>query len=197
LTLFCWSEVVASDTDVVLIEEYWELHIGGPDAARTAPQVTMVMSPLESLTGDFFAFTVNHWSYPEFASGGYQLQYWNGESCVSALHGWKTSTLDQDGETVSWVQRLSLSEGHLKFQVLSGHGDTWGNFGGEGFTLSIPSQLERLNSYRPGTSITQSGIGYAGNRVSSLTLTKLRWITADGQEHEMVAPIDIDSDLDP
>ncbi len=187
----------ADDSDVIQIEEYWELEVGGPDANRSAPQVTMIMSPTESLDGDFFAFTVNHWSYPDYAPGGYQLQQWQGDDCVESRHGWRTSPIAVDGEVITWVQRLSLDEGQVRFQVLSGHSESWGNFGGEGFSLSQPSDLGRLNNYRPATSLNQSGIGYAGNRVSSLTLTRLKWITADGEVHEMVAPIDIDSDLDP
>jgi hypothetical protein len=81
--------------------------------------------------------------------------------------------------------------------VTDGSGETWGTFGGWGFSIEGSTGLTKLNGYRPGISIDQSGIGFAGNRVSALTLQKIRWKTADGQEHEMVAPIDIDSDLDP
>jgi hypothetical protein len=187
----------AASTDVILVEEHWELHVGGPDASRTAPQVTMFMSPTESLSGDYFAFTLNHWTYPDFAAGGYQLQRWHGDDCVQSNHGSKTSQLFNDGETITWVQRISLNDGVLKFQVLGGNSESWGQFGGAGFALTVPTELTKLNGYRPGNSIDQSGIGYAGNRVSSLILQKIRWITADGEEHQMVAPIDIHSKLDP
>lgn len=185
------------DNDVVQIEEHWELHVGGPDAARSAPQVTMIMSPSSNLDGDFYAFTLNHTSYPEFAAGGFQLQRWHGEECQQAAHGLSTSPIEDDGEVISWVQRISVSEGSLKFQVLDGQSDSWSQFGGEGFAITTSTNLTKLNSYRPAISLEQSGIGYAGNRVSSLVLQKIRWITGDGAEHEMVAPIDIDSDIDP
>jgi hypothetical protein len=188
---------LADDNDVVEIEEHWELEVGGPDAGRSAPQVTMIMSPVDNLNGDFFALTINHWSYPDFEEGGYQLQRWHGEECQEAAHGARTNPIEQDGEVISWVQRISVNEGILKFHVLNGQSESWSQFGGEGFLISTPTSLSRLNNYRPGVSIEQSGIGYAGNRVSSLVLQKIRWKTADGEEHEMVAPIDIDSDLDP
>jgi hypothetical protein len=187
----------AANSDVVEIEEHWELHVGGPDASRSAPQVTMIMSPTDNLACDFFAFTLNHWSFPDFAAGGYQLQRWHGTDCHEAENGYKTSQLHNDGEVITWVQRLSVQDGVLKFQVLSGESESWDHFGGEGFSLEVATSLSKLNGYRPGISIDQSGIGYAGNRVSALTLQKIRWKTADGEEHEMVAPIDIDSDLDP
>jgi hypothetical protein len=188
---------LADNNDVVQIEEHWELEVGGPDAGRSAPQVTMIMSPVDNLNGDFFALALNHWSFPDFEEGGYQLQRWHGEQCEEAAHGARTNPIEQDGEIITWVQRISVNEGVLKFQVLDGHSESWNQFGGEGFMITTPTNLNRLNGYRPGISIEQSGIGYAGNRVSSLVLQKLRWKTADGEEHEMVAPIDISSDLDP
>lgn len=186
-----------NSNDVVQIEEHWELEVGGPDAGRSAPQVTMIMSPVDHLNDDFFALTLNHWSFPDFEEGGYQLQRWHGEECQEAAHGARTNPIEQDGEIITWVQRISVDEGVLKFQVLNGHSESWSQFGSEGFVITTPTNLNRLNGYRPAISIEQSGIGYAGNRVSSLVLQKIRWKTADGEEHEMVAPIDIDSDLDP
>jgi hypothetical protein len=187
----------ADDSDVVEVEEHWQLSVGGPDATRNAPQVTMIMSPVDNLSGTFFALTLNHWTYPDFGAGGYQLQKWHGPECVASKHGIKTAQLHHDGEVVTWVQRLTVHDGELKFQVTNGMGETWGSFGGWGFSLQTSTHLKKLNGYRPGISIDQSGIGFAGNRVSSLTLQKIRWKTANGKEHEMVAPIDIDSDLDP
>ncbi len=203
LKLGCWvavlgfvAPVLGSDSDVIQIEEHWELNVGGPETDRTAPQVTMIMSPTNSLEGAFFAFTLNHWSYPEFEPGGYQLQLWQGENCVDVKHGAHSNSFASDGETITWVQRLTLDDGQLKFQVVDGHSESWNNFGGESFSLTISSQLTRLNSYLPAISLGQSGIGYAGNRVSSLILTRLRWVTKNGEEHELVAPIDIAVDLD-
>ena len=187
----------ADDSDVVEIEEHWQLIVGESDTTRCSPQVTMIMSPVDDFAGDFFVFTLNHWTFPEFWAGGYQLQLWSGTECVTAKDGLNTAQLHHDDEVITWVQRLSVSEGELRFQVTSGSGESWGNFGGEGFSIATPTSLTKLNSYRPGISLDQSGIGFAGNRVSSLTLQKIRWKTADGQEHEMVAPIDIDSGLDP
>lgn len=184
--------------DVVWIEEHWELQVGGADAGRSAPQVTMVMSPNGSVSGDFFLVTMNHWSYPNFAPGGIQLQRWNGENCVATSNASSSSTLALESETITWRQRISLIEDQLRFELLDGNSQSWGSFGGWGtLRLSSPTSLQRLNDYRPAISLEQSGIAYAGNRVSSLTLQKLRWKTSDGEIHELIAPIDIAADIDP
>ena len=193
--LFWNSESLAKD--VVLVEEHWELHVGGPDQARSAPQVTMTMSPTGDVEGNFFVVTLNHWSYPEYAAGGIQIQRWQGEDCLAASNSSQQGTLAQDAEVITWVQRLRLIDGHLVFEIFC-HSETWGSFGGSGeLALSQAAALSRLNSYRPAVSLDQSGIAYAGNRVSSLVLKKLRWQTIDGEFHEKVAPIDIATELNP
>ena len=42
------SPVLAESNRVISVEEHWELQLAEPDADRSAPQTTMVMSP----TGD-------------------------------------------------------------------------------------------------------------------------------------------------
>jgi hypothetical protein len=187
-----------SALDVILVEEHWELHVGGPDEGRSAPQVTMTMSPIGDVESDYFILTLNHWTYPEFAAGGVQVQRWHGEECYAFAQAENRALLDSDQETVSWKQRISLADGHLKFEIIDGNSESWGQFGHNGhLILTVPTSLTRLNAYRPAVSIEQSGISYAGNRVSSLVLKKLEWRTIDGEEHGLVAPIDIATQLDP
>jgi hypothetical protein len=99
---------------------------------------------------------------------------------------------------VRWVQRTELHGGALTFEVLTGESTSWGSFGDTGnLKLTIASSLTSLNGYRPAISLTESGVSFAGNRVRSLTLTKIRWFDAEGNAYELNAPIDIDADLDP
>lgn len=185
--------------DVVVIEEHWSLSVGGPDASRSAPQVGMVMSPSGGTDQDFFLLTLNHWSSPDFAPGGVQLQRWNGDACVETKHAGQHHPLDVDGETLRWAQRLSLADGQLTYEVFNAESESWGDFAADNaLSITTETELTRLNGYLPATSLTESGIGYAGNRVSSLVLQKLRWRFAGEEEfQEMVAPIDIDADIDP
>ncbi|WP_146584406.1 hypothetical protein [Posidoniimonas polymericola] len=192
------STALADESDVVMIEEHWELKVGGPDSTRNAPQVSMVMSPRGHLNGDFFVVTFNHGSFPNFSSGGVQVQHWYGDNCLGAKNSYSKQSLVYDGETVSWKQRMTLGGGALKFEVVDGDSESFGTFGNVGVLQSVvQTELTRLNYYLPAISITESGIGFAGNRVSSLTLQKLVWETDGGETHVLEAPIDIATGLDP
>jgi hypothetical protein len=183
--------------DIVAIEEHWEVQVGEPDSESSGPQVCMVMSPSGSLYGDYFVFTLNHQSDPEYVPGGLQVQQWCGEAIVDSKE-LNSGTLHHDEEVVSWVQRTELNGSALTFEVLTGDSTSWGGFGDTGnLKFTIATSLTSLNGYRPAISLTESGVSFAGNRVRSLVLTKIRWFDAEGNSYELNAPIDIDADLDP
>ena len=186
----------ADSSDVVLVEEHWELRLGQPDSDRSAPQVTMVMSPTDNLDGHHFLFTLNHVNAPNYEAGSMQIQAWDGEDLLGYDND-EEGTLYHDDEVVTWVQRVSLDNGLLKFRIADGQSVTWNRFGNDDLLLSVPTSLTRLNTYKPAVSLTESQVNYAENRVVSLTLTKLKWVTADGTVHEQNAPIPIDTSLDP
>ena len=55
-------------------------------------------------------------------------------------------------------------------------------FGGQGYLQSsLPTNLTSLNEYNPKLSVLNSGVGFAANRVTSLTLKAVRGVTSDGQ----------------
>jgi hypothetical protein len=184
--------------DVVAIEEHWEMTVGEPDASSSGPQVCMVTTPSGHLDGNFFMFTVNHRSHPEYASGGLQVQQWCGEDLLDSRSAPTNEPLHIDEEVLRWVQRTEVHGGVLTFEIINGESSSWGDFGNDGrLKLTVATSLTTLNSYRPGTPIEESGVSFAGNRVRSLVLTKLRWWDSAGNVYEMNAPIDIDADLDP
>jgi hypothetical protein len=187
----------AESTDVVWIEEHWELKVGEPDADRSAPQVTMVMSPTDNLDGHHFLFTLNHLGIPSYEAGGVQMQAWDGDELLGYDNDDEEGALINNEETLTWVQRMRLDGGMLKFRILNGQSTTWNQFGNEDMALNVPSSLTRLNTYKPAVSLSESQVNYAENRVVSLTLTKLKWQTKDGTVHEQSAPIPIDTSLDP
>jgi hypothetical protein len=170
----------AESQRVILVEEHWELHISQPDSDLSAPQTTMVMSPSGDLDGVYFLFTLNHSTVPDYRHGGMQVQLWEGASLVDNHVADEGGALSHGDEVVTWVQRLSLEDGTLTFQVSNGTSETWESFGGDDLTLSTPSSLTGLNSYLPAVSLTESQVGYAENRVVSLVLTKLVLVTEDG-----------------
>ena len=188
-----------AQTIVTMVEEHWELQIAEPDAERSAPQTSMVMSPTADSEDVFFMFTLNHHniSATGYEPGGMQVQHWDSDDLVDDRAAHEHGTLDNAEEVITWVQRIELNNGQLKFGIHNGASQTWGSFGGNDLTLSTPSTLTGLNAYRPAVSLTESQVGYAENRVTSLVLKKLVWVTDDGQVHEQNAPIPIDTSLDP
>jgi hypothetical protein len=186
---------LAESSRVISVEEHWELQVAEPDSGVSAPQTTMVMSPTGDVSGAHFLFTLNHQTAPNYTPGGMQVQLWDGEEISDQKVGHVSAALQSSSETVHWTQRISLDSGNMNFAVVDGDSQSWGNFGGEELTLSTPTSLTALNSYRPAVSLGESQVSYGENRVTSLTLTKLVWVTEDGQVHEQNAPIPIDTTL--
>jgi hypothetical protein len=185
---------LANGNAVVSVEEHWDLQVGEPDIDRSSPQTTMVMSPTGDLGGTHFLFTLNHAPVPDYHLGGMQVQVWNGDDVAQEKAGSASGSLANGGETVSWTQRISLQNGALTFAVVDGQSATWPTFGDNGdLSVSVGTSLLNLNGYKPAVSLGESQVSYAENRVTSLVLKKLVWVTADGIVHEQSAPIPIDT----
>ncbi len=204
LTITCCIGWIATATtslqaaNIVSIEEHWELSVGQPTPERSSPQASMVMSPRLDLSGTFFIFTLNHKSLPEFSPGGMQVQQWESDALRDIHSGPQEGTLNQEAEVITWTQRMEVVNGLLTFEIVDGSSATWSSFGGEGYLkLTTATTLDNLNGYRVANSLGESEVGYAGNRVESLVLRKLRWITDDGIVHELVSPIAIGTELNP
>jgi hypothetical protein len=202
LTLLGWSTLATNafaQVHVLEVREEWELSVGEPNTDRNAPQVTMVMSPFSSLDQGYFSFLLNHRTEPQYFAGGMQVLRIADDGEVASYHnGLNQGMLNSTNEKVQWRQRLKAENGTITFEVDNGVSESWGTFGGTGNLRSTfvggPSNLD---NYRPQLSLAESGIGFAGNRVESLTLTRLEWHLSDGQTVVFTAPFDIDSDLDP
>lgn len=184
---------------VIKVEETWELQVGAPNQDRNAPQVTMAMSPFSSTASKHFVLLLNHRTYPHYAAGGLQVQTWNGQQLTAYRNGpQENDELENEDETIRWTQTLTVQENTVVFEVVNGTSTSWGAFGGQGHLRDTAAFCQdNLNTYTPYVSITESGIDYAGNRVVSLVLQRVRWTMNDGQVYQLDAPIDIDSDLDP
>ena len=148
------------------------------------------------MSGIHFLFILNHVNAPGFEAGGMQAQYWDGDNLVQEAIAGENGALESNGETIRWVQRMTIEDGTLTFEVINGESETWGSFGGGDLSFSVPTSLNKLNGYLPGVSIGESQVSYAENRVTSLVLTKLRWVKANGQAFEQNAPIPVDTSLD-
>ena len=167
--------------DVVRVEEDWELVIGDTDPDSCAPQVTSVMSPVADVNVAYAAFDINHHSQPSFRPGGLQLQVWNNNEPLLSDNDPEVDTLRHAGETIRWTQQMSLDNGVLTFAIVGGTSDTWGAFGGgERLRASVGTSLANFNGYNSSVSVANSGVGFAGNRVQSLVLKRVRKYSAAG-----------------
>lgn len=166
---------------IVKIVEYWELTLNSPDASTTAPQITLTFSPTANLSSHYATFELNHQASPVFAAGGMHFHVWKGEQCLGSRHQAAGEPLNTAGEVIRWKQVLELADGQLTFRIDGGTSATWGDFGGDALRIVVPTTLTNLNDYRPDFSITQSGVGYAGGRVSRLAIIKLTASTSAGQ----------------
>ncbi|MHB1038362.1 MAG: hypothetical protein ACYC0Y_27370 [Pirellulales bacterium] len=171
----------AQATDVTRVEEDWQLVVREPDTGTNAPQVTTAMSPTGNLGSLHMAFELNHQTWPSYVSGGLHLVLWDGETPLGVQSSPRTAMLATAAETVRWTQSMRLEGSNLVFEVLNGNSATWGDFGGTGYLKSqAATSLANLNGYDPAVSVDKTKIGFATNRIESLTLMSVRKYGANG-----------------
>jgi hypothetical protein len=179
----------SSASPVIRIEEDWELVVTNPDPDSVSPQVTCVFSPLGDADTVYAAFDINLQGQPEFTPGGLQLQLWEGEDCFDFVSFSGTAVMRTSDESVTWTQSMSVDDGTLVIEILAGASQSWGEFGTSGeLRISSTTTLENLGDYSPDVSVANSGPGFAGNRVKSLTLLRVRYHHADGSSTEDAEP---------
>lgn len=177
-----WAAVGAAQSPaLVRVEEDWELVVAAPDPGSAGPQVTCTLSPRADLAGVYGTFEINHRSLPSFQPGGLQVQTWNGDQPLAQSPVPASGVMSTPNETVRWTQVMRLAEGRVVFEVVNGTSTTWGSFGGQGYLqLSVPTSLTNLGGYSPEVSVRNSGVGFAGNRVQSLVLKRVRYQLSNG-----------------
>jgi hypothetical protein len=169
----------AAATDIVRVEEDWELVVSQPDANLNGPQVTCVISPL-TVDDAYCAFDINYHTQPDYSPGGLQVHVWDPKSPIVTGNLPVSGVMQQSGETVTWTQTMSLSQGSLSFAVSNGQSATWGSFDNSDKPVSVCTSAQNLNGYDPNQSLANSGVSFASNLVTSLTLKAVRWYSADG-----------------
>lgn len=158
------------------VEEDWTLVVQTPDTVEAGPQVTTSMRPAVGDTTSFIDFDLNYREYPDFEPGGVQIQVWSGDDCVQTATQ-QTAQLNTPGETISWTQRMSISGGTITYEINNGQSTTWGQFGQGNGNLSVSQagSFTDLSTYSPADSVARSGVSWQSNRVTSLTLTQVRY----------------------
>ncbi len=170
----------ASGQVIVEVQEDWELVVGTPDFNSAGPQVTCVISPSLDITGLHAALELNQQTWPHYTPGGVQLHAWDGEYLVQSERYPTDEVLNNSGETITWTMRMALDGQDVIFDVDNAVSSTWGNFGSSGYLwIRRRSPTDNLVHYSPDTSVQHSGVGYASNRVQSLTLKEVRYYVSN------------------
>jgi hypothetical protein len=172
----------ADPPPIIRIEEDWVVQVGAPDVNTTAPQITTVVGPDSDLRRSYVMFELNHRTQPSFNSGGMQLQTWIGDSIAAYRNYPNSAKLSSNDETITYTVAMSLVDGKIKYEVVNGQSSTWGAFGGQGYlTYSLSTFRTSLtDTYSLDTSVTNSRIGFAANRVKKFARTQVRFYNSSG-----------------
>lgn len=165
------------------VEEDWELVVGDPDWAVDAPQVSVTMIPFTSAPHLQLQLNLNHALSPDFVSGGIQLRVVDEDSLLGQLHLHAGEKLEYESETVRWTSAVQKIPGGYSFGIASGISQSWGAFGGNDYLLGLSQSLVggNLEGYTYVRSLENSGVSFAGNRVQSLRLLRVRYFYNSGQ----------------
>jgi hypothetical protein len=172
---------VAPAQDLIRVEEDWEMVLGEPDYNSCGPQVACTMSPFGDIDSTHFTLEINHRSMPYWSPGGITLHHWSGEWRLQSMERQDRSVMQTNGEVVRWTQSLDATvPGYLIFQITDGTSSTWGPFGySMNLKLSTVWLAGHINNYSPDVSVSRSGVAFAGNRVSSLKILRIRAMLSD------------------
>jgi hypothetical protein len=159
------------------VEEDWQLVIGSPNSLEIGPQITTCMSPVSDGSTPFVAFDLNYIDYPAFQAGGLQIKVCSDANVLSAASQ-GNAVCDTTNETITWTQRMTVaSGGTVQYKVVNGQSTTWGQFGTDQGLAPVTYNVSggSLANYDPDVSAAESGVGWQSNRVTSMTLLRVRY----------------------
>lgn len=171
-----------SVSPITRIEEDWQIDVGTPSPNENAPEITTVISPRGTLDHEYAVLELNNATQPDFEPGGLQLQAWYDNYHIYSSHHLNNTPLSIQSETIAYTMSMSLYDSWLKFEVKNGSSQSWGPFGtGLGGNLKLwwYTNLSDLSQYSPQTSIDNSRVGWANQRVNKLQLKAVRYYSGD------------------
>lgn len=164
---------------VTRVEEDWFLWVQEPNGTVYSPQFHTVMSPFGHMDSYYFQVTWNYRELPDFMSGGFQVQSWDGESNLNT-QSVERIELSREAEIITWTQVLEVNGTQVGFSVINGMSATWGTFGHPDTTIIHNGSFSDLGGYSPDVSIGNSWITYGENRVFILKIRAVRYYGASG-----------------
>jgi hypothetical protein len=183
----CFLNICASlhAQSVVRVEEDWALQVNEPDQQLDSPQITTTMLPMGTNSSTVFFLDINHVSIPDYSAGGLQLRVDQNGECGESKRMRAGEKLNYSSETIKWTQVMIRQGNQLRFGIVSGQSQTWKSFGGSESFIDVATNSGSLDAYRPADSLSNSGAVYAGNRIASLTLLRVRLFNSLGQMVEI------------
>lgn len=156
------------------IEEDWVLVVD-ESASPDGPQVNTVMGPTADLSMPVVALDINYRHDPIYAAGGLQVLVYGSNGLLSSKTT-ATSPLNLANETVSWTQRLSISDGSVQYSIPKVSSTTWGSSTDDSLVLgAFPATLTAFEDYDPAASVANSGGAWKTGGLKSLTLAQVRY----------------------
>ena len=114
---------------IIRVEEDWYMKIGVPEPGEDSPQITTVMAPSWSTSGNIGVFDLNCATQPNFSSGGVQLQLWYNGDLVQARSNTNWDSIRFSDEEIRYTSIMRIQNNHLSFEITNGSSQTWGTFG--------------------------------------------------------------------
>lgn len=189
------AHTAPAQTNVVRVEEDWQLHITQPDVQLDAPQVTTTMIPFSWQPDLLLHVDLNHGTQPSFSNGGLQIRATIEDECIAQTRLLSDERLHHEYETVDWTQFVALTEGGFHFGIINGSSETWGTFGGSSAAMNVAASMVggnlSLDGYSPQHSLSHSGVTYASNRIGHLRLKKIRVHLSNGHVSEFTLNHDV------
>lgn len=174
----------SAQTNLMRIEEDWELELREPDTRLDAPQILIVLNPLGETSSDHFEVDLNHASIPNYSSGGLQIRAMSDGKCSDQQRLLDGQRLNTDADVIRWTQIVERQAAGFAFGIIAGSAASWGQFGDASTFVSLKTGNPSFN-YSASQSVEHSGITYAGNRVERLTLCRVRLVDSSGASTEL------------
>jgi len=172
----------ASQPTIWKIEEDWEMIVIEPQPTSNAPQVTFYTSPSTETDSTYFQLQMNYAADVGYSAGGFHVAAVRGESILDEARSKDQSVLSISGDAIHWTSVMALVNHKLLFAVKDGYSSQWGNFGGPEYLVEMPSlSIHDLDGYSPDQSLDTVDVGFGGNRISSVTLRRVRVFYSNGQ----------------
>lgn len=170
----------AQERRLIRVEEDWMALISETDAGTSSPQILNVISPRQSLSGNYGMVEINHSTWPTFRDGGIQLQSRRGDSLLAVSEQEFGETLRHDFDRLQYTVSLRSHFDRLVMQVSNVRSKTWGSQTLPDLWLALGSESQSLENYSPDFSASSSSVIVGAHRVATLCITEVRYIYSNG-----------------